>query len=199
MKMKQKICQQGKQTVTTKKELRKGREVFKRQDAIAQGLKRYYTGRICPNGHYAERFVSNFGCTECLRNAPEYGIREWRLMKSKEYNAKQKETDPKYYIKKIYRERKRHAERSGIPFTITFDDLPPVPEYCPVLGIPIKHGTGDIENSPSLDKIVPRLGYIPGNIAWISGRANAIKRDAALEELEMLVRWLTRMRDKQDV
>lgn len=38
-------------------------------------------------------------------------------------------------------------------------------------------------NSPSLDKFKPALGYMPGNIAVISFRANQLKGDATLEEL----------------
>lgn len=34
-------------------------------DAKAKGLKRYFTGKPCKNGHLSERFVSNCGCAEC--------------------------------------------------------------------------------------------------------------------------------------
>jgi hypothetical protein len=43
------------------------------------------------------------------------------------------------------------------------------------------------DNSPSLDKIIPSLGYVRGNVQVISQRANSIKRDATLAELELLV------------
>lgn len=36
-----------------------------RKEAIALGLKRYFTGKPCKNGHTAERLVSNMGCLEC--------------------------------------------------------------------------------------------------------------------------------------
>jgi hypothetical protein len=35
--------------------------------AIAQGLKRYRTGRACRNGHVAERYVTSRACVECDR------------------------------------------------------------------------------------------------------------------------------------
>lgn len=44
--------------------------VFDREAAAAAkaaGLKRYISGRPCPAGHVGERFVSNYGCVECLR------------------------------------------------------------------------------------------------------------------------------------
>jgi hypothetical protein len=42
----------------------------------------------------------------------------------------------------------------------------------------------------SLDRIVPELGYVKGNIAVISNRANSLKSNATLEELERLCAWL---------
>lgn len=40
-------------------------KIISRADAIAQGLKRYYTGKPCKNGHDAERSVSNYTCLKC--------------------------------------------------------------------------------------------------------------------------------------
>jgi len=56
-----------------------------------------------------------------------------------------------------------------------------VPEFCPVLGIKIvpgRQGKGKAteDNSPSLDKFIPEKGYVPGNIAVISWRANRTTR-----------------------
>jgi hypothetical protein len=42
------------------------RPLVSRDDARAAGLKRFYTGRPCVRGHYAERFVSSKGCIACL-------------------------------------------------------------------------------------------------------------------------------------
>lgn len=39
--------------------------VIKRKDAIAAGLKRYFTGKPCPHGHIAERYVPGCRCVEC--------------------------------------------------------------------------------------------------------------------------------------
>ena len=37
-------------------------------EAKAQGLSRYFTGKECPRGHIAERFVSTRACTACARD-----------------------------------------------------------------------------------------------------------------------------------
>lgn len=92
---------------------------------------------------------------------------------------------------------KRRAVTKGVPFTITLSDIV-IPERCPILGIPLKigvhgfrmHEFGGEEDSMSLDRIVPDLGYIPGNVSVISWRANRLKNNATLEELEALVAWM---------
>lgn len=45
----------------------------------------------------------------------------------------------------------------------------------------------DRDYSPSLDRIDNRLGYVKGNVIVVSHRANAIKRDATLDELRRIV------------
>ena len=59
-----------------------------------------------------------------------------------------------------------------------------------MLGIPLFPNTGGSpcpnSLSPSLDKIKPHLGYVPGNVLVVSHRANMIKHDATPEELSLL-------------
>lgn len=89
---------------------------------------------------------------------------------------------------------KRRAAEKSIPFTLKLTDIPEIPKTCPILGIPlfVSQGTvgkngcgrkGRKDNSPALDKIIPRNGYVVGNIQVISQRANQIKSDATAEEL----------------
>ena len=62
-----------------------------------------------------------------------------------------------------------------------------LPEVCPVFGTPFE------ENTPfaaSLDRIDSSQGYIKGNIQVLSARANTLKNDATLDELEKLVAYL---------
>lgn len=39
-----------------------------KEDAQKQGLKRYFTGLLCKNGHLEERFVSTRQCMQCSRD-----------------------------------------------------------------------------------------------------------------------------------
>jgi hypothetical protein len=78
------------------------------------------------------------------------------------------------------------AREQGIPFSITIEDVR-IPERCPLLGIALVPGTGKLHAaSPSLDRLRPDLGYVPGNVLVVSYRANAIKHDATPEELERI-------------
>jgi hypothetical protein len=53
---------------------------------------------------------------------------------------------------------------------------------------PIHESNGEsIDNSPSLDRIDTSKGYVKGNVWVISWRANKLKSDATLAELESIV------------
>lgn len=82
---------------------------------------------------------------------------------------------------------KKRAKIKGVEFSITQNDVC-VPETCPLLGVPLlqcKKCLGP--NSPSLDRIDPSKGYVPGNVWVISYRANAAKSNLTLSELKTLV------------
>jgi hypothetical protein len=83
------------------------------------------------------------------------------------------------------------ARKSGTPFNIETEDII-VPAFCPVLGLKLEIGLakGAKDNSPSIDKIDPKLGYVKGNIQVISLKANRIKNDATFEEFEKVYLWL---------
>ena len=40
-------------------------KTISRKDAKVKGMKRYFTGAVCKNGHVAERFVCNYECVKC--------------------------------------------------------------------------------------------------------------------------------------
>lgn len=85
---------------------------------------------------------------------------------------------------------KLRAKRKGLPFNITLEDLV-FPDVCPVLGIPIVARSGAFsDNSPSIDRTVPELGYVKGNVTIMSYRANRIKCHASLAELQAIVVYM---------
>ena len=96
----------------------------------------------------------------------------------------------------LYHARHR-ALRAGIECTITVEDIK-IPDFCPALGIPLCSSIGSglgvtpkiLANSPSLDRVDNTKGYTPGNVMVISLRANALKKDATVEELEGLLAYV---------
>jgi len=82
----------------------------------------------------------------------------------------------------------RRARKKDLEFNLTPQDIPEIPEYCPIFNIKLeKHnGLGPRDNSPSLDRIDSTKGYVVGNIRIISNRANRIKADSTFEEIETL-------------
>jgi hypothetical protein len=85
---------------------------------------------------------------------------------------------------------KRRAKERGKRFEINEDDIV-IPEMCPILGVRLVPGDKHQRRlSPSLDEIVPGVGYIRGNIQVISQRANVMKTDASPEELNLFSNWI---------
>lgn len=116
-----------------------------------------------------------------------------RRIKDKEnyYANRAKETASgysRYFLANI----KRRCKLKGLPFDLTLDDLV-IPEFCPVLGIKLVKRQGKFaDDSPSVDRIVPSLGYVKGNVAIMSYRANRIKCHATIDELRKIVAYMER-------
>lgn len=45
-------------------------ELISREDALARGLKRFYTGKLCDRNHRSQRYVSNGACIQCVTFKP---------------------------------------------------------------------------------------------------------------------------------
>jgi hypothetical protein len=98
--------------------------------------------------------------------------------------------NPEY---KLFHSARKRAYSTGVPFNIKVSDIF-VPNLCPCLGIPLIRGQRVIcNNSPTLDRIVPELGYVKGNVWVISSRANRIKTNASLAELKLIATALEKM------
>jgi hypothetical protein len=91
----------------------------------------------------------------------------------------------------LYHSAKKRAREQCCPFDIELTDIV-IPERCPVFPeIVLECGKGIVTNaSPTLDKLIPSLGYVKGNIRVISHKANTIKQNASVEELRRVAEWL---------
>lgn len=81
------------------------------------------------------------------------------------------------------------AKQRGLPHTITRTDIS-IPARCPLLDIELKRAKNGKPNhgSPTLDRLIPARGYVPKNVWVISWRANALKNNGSLFELEAIAR-----------
>ena len=125
------------------------------------------------------------------RNTQLKTVKDWRGNNSERYlelnrarYRRQKLRDPRI---SILHGLKARAKKKGILFDLTKEDIV-IPSNCPVLGIPLQIAEKlHTDNSPSVDRIDATKGYVKGNIAIISWRANRIKCDGTLAELEQIV------------
>lgn len=119
-------------------------------------------------------------------------------------------SDPAWIIKKRERDRihaleyrrkkpfnvwianlRTRAKRKDLDFNLTLKDLV-IPEYCPVLGMPLRkifggHPTDDL---PTVDRIDNNKGYTTDNIKIISWKANRMKSNYTLEDIESLYKYM---------
>lgn len=86
---------------------------------------------------------------------------------------------------------KCRAKEQGLEFNLDISDIV-IPEFCPILGIKIQvsSGRGPTDCSPSVDRINNNLGYVKGNVAVISFRANSLKSNGLLKEFEAIVSYI---------
>ena len=100
------------------------------------------------------------------------------------------------YFRQYCKTKKSWCKTHNVPFDLDPDYLEEIwTGECPIFHVPLTHGSkgkGSVK-SAHLDRFDPHKGYVKGNVAWISGRANRIKYDATLEELKQIVNWMERV------
>ncbi len=105
--------------------------------------------------------------------------------------ARQKELIAQNPERYLWRTAKRRAKKFGREFTISQNDIK-IPKFCPVLNIPliILNKGFPAHNSATLDRKDNLRGYTPDNIIVISFRANTLKKDATLEEITAIYKYM---------
>ena len=135
--------------------------------------------------------------------------KEYQKLYKEKYKDKLRDYAKQYYLKNkeklstmnlayksanperiLWQSAKERAIRFNLDFTISIDDII-IPSHCKILGLPLYKGKGiPIENSPSLDRINPKLGYTKDNIQIISFKANTMKSNASQEDLVVFAYWI---------
>lgn len=116
--------------------------------------------------------------------------KERRRKRNNESARKYRQAHPE---RRLLTTAKQRAKQLGLPFAITEDDVK-IPTHCPVLGLKLVPGGWPSDNSPSIDRIVPELGYVPGNVIVVSFRSNRLKSDATPEELQAIADFYAGLR-----
>jgi hypothetical protein len=98
------------------------------------------------------------------------------------------------HIRKLWHTAKARAKKQNIPFSVSLEHVATIPSnVCPILNIKLAwavSGKGKQPNNPSLDKIIPELGYVAGNVQWLSDKANTMKHNASFKELHQFADWV---------
>lgn len=87
---------------------------------------------------------------------------------------------------------KQRAVQLKLDFDLTAEYLESIwTGKCPVLGIELDLNVErESEEAVELDRFIPSKGYTKGNVTWISRKANRIKNNTSIGELEKLLEWM---------
>ena len=107
--------------------------------------------------------------------------------KAKEYNAAR----PFHYAFKRLRLR---AKQNNLLFDLDEEYLISIwTGKCAIFGttLQLPYSTNrQVPDKATIDKVIPELGYVKGNVQWVSNRANTIKSYGTLEEHQMIVEYI---------
>lgn len=122
-------------------------------------------------------------------------LRLWHQNNKEKTKANDAKWRDNNYLKHVLMRSKQRANRRGIEFSITENDII-LPTHCPVFGVELKYSSGKTEFSASLDRIDSSKGYIAGNVMVICWRANRLKNDATPEDIEKLYNFYVQTGNK---
>ena len=98
-----------------------------------------------------------------------------------------------FTLEKAFQSSRRRAKEKNLPFNLDVQYLRSIyTENCPVFDVPMTWGNlgvGKNIYSPSLDRIIPALGYVRGNVVFISDKANRIKAEFESKDLYAVADW----------
>ena len=118
---------------------------------------------------------------------PDYNKELWRKKREGDSSIKgfrsPKDTEHGSWAAKAIQRCRRRAKAKFLPFNISSIDLldketQALPVFCDVLGIKLIYDSSNDRRAwASVDRIIPELGYVKGNVRVISYAANMAKLD----------------------
>lgn len=154
--------------------------------------------KICVKKYDAENYQKNKNIIKSQKKEFYQLNKEILIKRAKDYYCLNKKSisikrklrhkiDPR---KILLRNAYQRSKEKKLAFDITLDDIV-VPEFCPIFGIKLYIGNNEIAfNSPSLDRLIPELGYVKGNVYVISNKANTIKNIGNSFEHRQIADWI---------
>lgn len=116
--------------------------------------------------------------------------RAWRQNNPDKVKARYANWANKNPARRLFSSAKKRAKANRLAFDIEITDVE-VPEFCPVFGVRLETKNGKRgSNHITLDKVIPSLGYVKGNVRVISCRANMLKSSATLLESQQIVSYI---------
>ena len=132
-------------------------------------------------------------CSHCGETKPasEFYRRRSDCKGCKKARSKiNRQADPGYFNEAV-RHARRRAEERNLPFQIDAAYVKSIwTKTCPALGVELVRGDKHSLHLAHLDRIRPELGYVPGNVIWLSALANRIKSTADSATIRRVADWL---------
>lgn len=169
-------------------------DIVTRKDALANGLKHYYTGKPCLRGHDCQRHTTAKSCVECCKHHDKE-----RGSKRKDYFTQWRATNPDYFVdyytenrdkaRAYYEEHReyyiaragvrRQQEAAATPAWLTSADR----SGMNALYEEARRLTAETGTAYEVDHILPILGdfvcglHVPSNLRVVTRRVNRKKRN----------------------
>jgi hypothetical protein len=87
------------------------------------------------------------------------------------------------------------AKARGLSFTLSSEDISPLPSHCPVFGFELDYELSRASfNSPTLDRVDNDKGYELGNVIVVSRKANTMKSDGTVEDMKLLYEFYEKIK-----
>ena len=155
----------------------------------ASQTRRWWKCTACGVVYYAKHGESvrnrSKAARDALRSCDPEGYQDHLSKQRESYRKRRSDNPVRHRLLTI----KAQSKARGIPFDLDVSDIQEA-TVCPVLGISLSWGTTRTEATAEVDRLVPELGYVRGNVSVISRRANRLKNDGTPEEHELIARWM---------
>jgi hypothetical protein len=154
--------------------------------------------------NYTQRTLRKMECSHCMCIFETRG-NSTKMCKpcSKNANYRNRMLEYKWRIGKLFASAKYRAKDKNLPFNLTLEYLIGLWDKqdgkCSIVGIPFNLNS-PIEinqvnpNAPSIDRIIPKLGYVQGNVRFVIYHVNVALSEYGEDSLIKLAKQLVAFR-----